>query len=78
MRKAGIREARQNLSALIAEVQKGHEVSITDRGRVVARLVPPRSAQAKPFSGRVEFRRGMPQLAPPLSAAILDDRDERG
>ncbi len=77
MRKAGIREARQNLSALIAEVQKGHEITITDRGKAVARLVPPRSMQTRPFSGRVEFRRGMPQLASPLSAAILDDRAER-
>jgi prevent-host-death family protein len=77
MKEAGIREARQNLSALIAEVRKGHEVTITDRGRAVARLVAPRPAQAKPFRGRVEFRRTMPRLATPLSTAILDDRIER-
>jgi prevent-host-death family protein len=77
MKKAGIREARQNLSALIAEVQKGHEITITDRGKAVARLVPPRPAEAKPFRGRAEFRRGMLQLATPLSSAILDDRTER-
>ncbi len=41
MKEAGIREARQNLSALIAEVRKGHEITITDRGKAVARLVPP-------------------------------------
>jgi len=33
MRSAGIREARQNLSALLEEVRKGREVVITDRGR---------------------------------------------
>jgi prevent-host-death family protein len=77
MKEAGIREARQNLSALIAEVRKGHEITITDRGKAVARLVPPRPTESKPFRGRVEFRRRMPQLATPLSTAILDDRTER-
>jgi prevent-host-death family protein len=77
MKQAGIREARQHLTALIAEVRKGNEVTITDRGIAVARLVAPRPAQSKPFRGRVEFRRGMTQLATPLSAAILDDRNER-
>jgi prevent-host-death family protein len=78
MREAGIREARQNLTALIEEVRKGHEVTITDRGRPVARLVPPRRAQAKPFAGRADFRCRMPVLAVSLTAAVIDERSERG
>jgi prevent-host-death family protein len=74
MKEAGIREARQNLSALIAEVRKGHEVTITDRGKAVARLVPPRPVKTKPFRGRVDFRRRMTRSISPLSAAILDER----
>jgi prevent-host-death family protein len=77
MKEAGIREARQNLSALIAEVRKGREVTITDRGKPVARLVPPRPAEAKPFRSRAAFRRKMPALKAPLSAAVLDGRAER-
>jgi prevent-host-death family protein len=77
MKEAGIREARQNLSRLIAEVRKGHEVTITDRGKPVARLVAPRAADAKPFRGRAAFRRRIPKLATPLSSAILDGRAER-
>ena len=77
MKEAGIREVRQNLSALIAEVRKGHEITITDRGKPVARLVPPRAANAKPFRGRAAFRRRMPELTNPLSAAVLDGRAER-
>jgi prevent-host-death family protein len=77
MKEAGIREARQNLSALIDEVRKGHEITITDRGRPVARLVPPRRAQARIFAGRVALRRKMPELTDPLSAAVLDGRTER-
>jgi prevent-host-death family protein len=78
MKKAGIREARQNLSALLDEVRKGHEITITDRGRPVARLVPPRAATAQPFRGRAAFRRKMPKLKVPLSAAVLADREDRG
>mgnify|MGYP002780184018 FL=1 len=78
MKQAGIRQARQNLTALLAEVRKGHEVTITDRGRPVARLVPPRREPGKPFAGRAAFRQRMPALAAPLTAAVIDERAERG
>jgi len=77
MKEAGIREARQNLSALIDDVQKGHEIVITDRGRPVARLVPPIPSASKPFRGRSAFRRKMPKLKASLSQAIIDGREER-
>lgn len=77
MKRAGVREARQNLTALIAEVQKGHEITITERGKPVARLVPPRRARAKPFPGREAFRRRMPTLRSRLSSAVIDDRSDR-
>jgi prevent-host-death family protein len=78
MKEAGIREARRNLSALIDEVRKGHELTITDRGRPVARLVAPRPEKGRPFAGRADFRRRMPVLATPLTAAVIDERAERG
>jgi len=77
MRKAGIREARQNLTALIDEVRRGHEVTITDRGVPVARLLPPRGESARAFAGRAAFRRAMPKLSAPLSTAVIDGRNER-
>jgi prevent-host-death family protein len=57
MKTAGIREARQNLSVLLEDVRKGHEVVITDRGKPVARLVPPLPLSAKPFASRAALRR---------------------
>jgi prevent-host-death family protein len=36
----GIRELRDHLSAYVARAQAGSEVTVTDRGRPVARLVP--------------------------------------
>ena len=77
MKKAGIREARQNISKLIDDVRKGVEIMITDRGKPVARLVPPEKSTARAFPGRTAFRRSMPTLQPPLSAAIGEDRDDR-
>jgi len=78
VKEAGIREARQNLTALIEAVRQGYEVTITDRGRPVARLVPPSPDVATPFAGRADFRRGMPSLPSPLSQAVIDDRADRG
>ena len=40
MGKAGIRELRQNASALIRRVMAGETIEVTERGRPVARIVP--------------------------------------
>lgn len=76
MRKAGIREARQNLSELIDYVRKGHEIVITERGQQVARLVPALPLRTKPFRGLAAFRKTMPILDPPLSQTLLEQREE--
>ena len=44
MRKIGAFEARNKLGQLLDWVEAGEEVVITRRGRIVARLVPPRPA----------------------------------
>jgi prevent-host-death family protein len=77
MREAGIREARQNISALLDEVREGREIVITDRGRPVARLVPYQPQAARPFESRGGFRGSMPSLDPPLSATLDEQRDEQ-
>ena len=77
MRRVGIREVRQKLSSLIEDVKKGREILITDRGRVVARLVPPHRTSAKPFPDLSGFRRRMPILTPPLSETIAEGRGDR-
>lgn len=41
MNRIGIRELRQHASRYLAAVQAGETVEITDRGRLVALLVPP-------------------------------------
>src|SRR5262249_20659704 len=78
MKSAGIREARQNLSLLLEDVGKGHQVVITDRGKPVARLVPPLPLSSKPFPGLEAFRRAMPALRPLLSQPEAGRRAPRG
>ncbi|HYC51424.1 MAG TPA: type II toxin-antitoxin system prevent-host-death family antitoxin [Gemmatimonadaceae bacterium] len=41
MKSVSVSSAKNNLSALLREVREGRSVTITDRGVVVARLVPP-------------------------------------
>ena len=77
MRTAGVREARQNLSALLDEVRKGREVVITERGRPVAKLVPPDRPRGKGVPDLAGFRRRMPVLHPPLSTTVAEDRADR-
>lgn len=43
MKQAGIRELKQNASAVVAEAAAGEVVTITDRGRPVAQLGPIRA-----------------------------------
>ena len=47
MDKVGVRELRQNLSVYLRRVKDGEELEVTERSRVVARLVP---ATEKPGS----------------------------
>ncbi|MGH7277460.1 MAG: type II toxin-antitoxin system Phd/YefM family antitoxin [Candidatus Rokuibacteriota bacterium] len=77
MRTAGIREARQNLSALLEEVKKGREVVITERGRPVAKLVPPDHPRRRGVPNLAAFRRTMPVLDPPLSTTVMEEREDR-
>jgi prevent-host-death family protein len=77
MRIAGVREARQNLSALLDEVKKGREVLITEHGRPVAKLVPPDRPRGKGIPDLAALRRRMPIFDPPLSATLDEDREDR-
>ena len=77
MRKAGIREARQRLTTLLEDVRKGREVLITDRGRPVARLVPPSGPIGRGLPDLAAFRAVVPRLTPSLSSLVVQDRDDR-
>jgi len=77
MKQVGIREVRQNLSALLEVVKGGREIVVTEHGRPVARLVPIGPSVSKAFPDLFAFRSRMPQLLPPLSETLDDDRADR-
>ena len=63
MRTVGTFEAKTHLSALLEEVERGEEITITRHGKAVARLVPVAAArQGARLEGTVArlkaFRRG--------------------
>ena len=80
MRTAGIREVRQNITALLEHVKKGREITITDRGKPVARLVSPKPRLNKPFPDLTAFRKSLgipPSIGDRLIEIICEDRNDR-
>ena len=67
-RSVGVHEAKTHLSRLLEHVAAGEEVEITNRGRVVARLVAP--ARPAPNFG---FARGQVQVAEDFDARLPDE-----
>lgn len=74
-----IAEARANLSALVSQVERGEAVTLTRRGKPVARLVPLGQPGAKPkldLEVLQRFRAGLPRTPVNSAAMIGDMRDE--
>jgi prevent-host-death family protein len=81
----GIRELRDHLSRYISQVREGSEVTVTDHGRAVARIVPldrPRLLDQLIEEGLVtpagDERRSRPQhriaTSEPVSPLVTDQR----
>lgn len=86
MSEVGIRALKQNASAVVAEAAAGETVTITDRGRPVARMsaIPSSRLRALIDEGRARPARSdlgdlsAPEPGPDLSQALSDMRaDER-
>ena len=91
MASVGIRELRQHLSRYIDRVKEGESLTVTERGREVARLVPagPKdSPLARLVAERgatmptidlleLEWADGLPPGAPPSSQVLDELREER-
>ena len=73
MKKVGLRDLKNRLSAYIRLVRRGHSVLVTDRGQVVAELRPPGVA-ASDLSDRSGFAglagKGLLTLGVPNEAGL--------
>ena len=84
MSEVGIRALKQNASAVVARAASGEEVTITDRGRPVARMtaIPTSSLQALLDDGLARpARRRLadlpaPEDGSPLSPHLAEMRDD--
>ena len=77
MSKVNVTELRQNLPAYLVEVQKGKEIEVTSRGKVIARIVAGREsheqARARLIAARKRCRIG--DVLSPTGAAWDAERD---
>ena len=71
----GIREARQNLSALLERVKLGEEITITDRGEPVAVLSAPKQAARRGLADIIAFRNAL-NIDPISTELIIKVIDE--
>ena len=84
MKTATVREVQHKLSRVLARVKRGEEITITKRGKAVARLVPTavaaggEKAEWPDFAGRMKrlFPNGPPP-GKPTSEVVMDLREER-
>jgi prevent-host-death family protein len=76
MHRVNVREARSLLGKLLTEAEHGTVVSITRRGREVARIVPPVRASSQGFPDLSEFRGSIKVKGKPTSRAVADARNE--
>lgn len=74
-----VREAKAGLSAILRQVAKGSEVTITSRGRPAARIVPV-DLPGAPFAVDLEWLRTMRVVSSglPSEQLVREDREARG
>src|ERR1700679_3029281 len=81
----GVRELRQNLSIYLARVKEGETLTVTERGREVARLIPShpevdplylelaeKYGAIVPTGDLVEASRNLPPLVKPVPEGATD------
>jgi prevent-host-death family protein len=75
MGSVNFKEARARLNDLISAVEHGESVTITRRGKIVARLVPPES---EPASGKAPdlsaFRASLKVKGKSLTQIVIENR----
>ena len=78
MTQVSVRQARDNLSQLIKDVQEGEEIVIANHGQPVARLVPIRGHRGSDIVTWLEANpvpTGSQRTAAEIDAAIAEERD---
>lgn len=75
-----IAEAKAHLSALVEQVTRGETVTLTRRGKPVARIVPAAALTPKPkldLAALQKFRRSLPAASINSARMVRNMRDEK-
>lgn len=72
-----MKEARERLSELVRAAERGEAVTITRRGKEVARIVPATQKPLKPLPDLSQFRASIKVKGKPLSQTVIDMRAEQ-
>ncbi|MCL4477376.1 MAG: type II toxin-antitoxin system prevent-host-death family antitoxin [Nitrospirae bacterium] len=76
MIKAGIKEARQNLTGFLNKVLKGEEIVITKRGEPIAKISPVGKKPKGHLASHKALRKTLAPKGKPLSEIITELRGE--
>jgi prevent-host-death family protein len=78
MQRIGIRELRQHASRYLASVKAGETVEVTERGRLIALLVPPEPARdaRERLIAEGRLRPGIGRLTLPQPVEVTSSSDE--
>ena len=76
MATVNVSEARKRLSELVRAAERGESVSITRRGKEVARIVPPEPKHREPLPDLTEFRKSIKIKGRSLSEELIAMRRE--
>jgi antitoxin (DNA-binding transcriptional repressor) of toxin-antitoxin stability system len=76
MRGVSIKEARENLKAIIDRVAAGERINILRRSKVVAQLVPPEPSAYKRAPSMTSFRKSIKVKGKAMSREVIDARGE--
>ncbi len=75
MLEVNVKELREQLAQFIAQVEAGEEITITRRGKVVARLVPPQPTPTE-FPDLSSFRAKIELRGESMSETVIRERRE--
>jgi len=76
MNTVNLKEARRRLSNLVKAAERGQSITITRRGKKVARLGPVRTKGKRGLPDLEAFRASIPVKGKPLSKIVSDMRAE--
>jgi len=76
MKEVNVTDFRAHLPAYLAQVQRGHRILVTSRGRAVAELGPPRASEDEAAAARARLKNSVLKFDEPLKPAVAESEWE--